>query len=32
MGIEMWIDTLLFHHDKVKEMMEKTMEQFVGWE
>jgi len=29
MGIEMWIDTLLFHHDKVKEIMEKTVEQFV---
>ncbi len=29
MGIEMWIDTLLFHHDKVKEIMEKTIEQFV---
>lgn len=29
MGVEMWIDTLLFHHDKVKEMMGKTMEQFV---
>lgn len=29
MGIEMWIDTLLFHHDKVKEIMEKTIAQFV---
>jgi uroporphyrinogen decarboxylase len=29
MGIEMWIDTLLFHHDKVHEIMEKTIEQFV---
>lgn len=29
MGIEMWIDTLLFHHDKVKEIMEKTIDQFV---
>ncbi|HCE56417.1 MAG TPA: uroporphyrinogen decarboxylase [Prolixibacteraceae bacterium] len=29
MGMEMWIDTLFFHHDKVKEMMEKTTEQFV---
>lgn len=29
MGVEMWIDTLLFHHDKVKEIMEKTVDQFV---
>lgn len=29
MGMEMWIDTLLFHHDKVKEIMEKTIDQFV---
>lgn len=29
MGIEMWIDTLLFHHDKVNEIMEKTIEHFV---
>lgn len=29
MGMEMWIDTLLFHHDKVKEIMGKTIEHFV---
>lgn len=29
MGVEMWIDTLFFHHDKVKEIMKKTIEHFV---
>jgi uroporphyrinogen decarboxylase len=29
MGIEMWIDTLLFHPDAVDKMMKKTVEHFV---
>lgn len=29
MGIEMWIDTLLFHPKQVAEIMEKTLEHFV---
>ena len=27
MGMEMWIDTLFFHHDKVKEIMKKTIDE-----
>lgn len=29
MGMEMWIDTLLFHPDEVEKMMKKTVEHFV---
>jgi uroporphyrinogen decarboxylase len=29
MGIEMWIDTLLFHPGEVEKMMKKTVEHFV---
>jgi uroporphyrinogen decarboxylase len=29
MGVEMWIDTLLFHPDKVEQIMETTVKHFV---
>lgn len=30
MGIEMWIDTLLFHTNEVDEILQKTMDHFVS--